>query len=494
MQPDCSSNKNTPVVWSIAASDSGGGAGIQADLKTFTDLNCHGCTAITALTAQNSTEVSNIEITPSAFLDEQIVTLYDDMPPQAIKIGMVGSLENIHSIKNFLEDKTVFTVCDPVLSASTGKSFAKQNIIEGYKTLLPYVSLFTPNIHEATALTETSINSCEEMVNAANQLLNMGAQAVLLKGGHSQGDYCQDYFTDGTHCFWLTNQTQDTPHTHGTGCTLSSAIAAFLAQGKSLSDALVLGNAYVQQGIRLASTPGKGNGCVTQQSWPTTFTDYPQISTNPEHINLPEFASCETFQLGLYPVVDTVEWLEKLLPLGVNTIQLRIKNKPLEEIDQQIAQAVALGEQYQARLFVNDYWELAIKHGAYGVHLGQEDLDTANLKAIQQAGVRLGISTHSEYEWARATTVKPSYIACGTVYPTQTKPAILIGTANLQRWVKTLQSHFPVTAIGGIKHHNIQPVLDSHVGSIAVVTAITEADDYKQETQRWLNYFNNTAQ
>ncbi len=481
------------IVWSIAASDSGGGAGIQADLKTFTDLDCHGCTAVTALTAQNSIEVSGIHITPEKFLTEQLATLNNDFPPNAIKIGMVGSAENIIAIKNFLSGQDLFTVCDPVLSASTGKTFSNQTLLDAYKKLLPCVTLFTPNMEEAATLTERTITSTKDMMDAAEKMLRMGATAVLLKGGHSPGSHCQDYFTNGTHSFWLTNKSQDTPHTHGTGCTLSSAITAFIAQGKSLIDALVLGNAYVQQGIRLASIPGQGNGCVSQQGWPTNFLDFPQISATANEINLPAFPSCETLQLGLYPVVDSIQWLEKLLPLGVKTLQLRVKSKTPKEMDELVAQAVSLGNQYDARLFINDYWQLAIKHNAYGVHLGQEDLDTANLTAIREAGIHLGISTHSEYEWARAATLKPSYIACGTVYPTQTKPATVIGTQNLQRWVKTLQSHYPVTAIGGIKHHNIQPVLDSQLGSIAVVTAITEANDYAAETRRWLNYFPNTT-
>jgi thiamine-phosphate diphosphorylase len=162
----------------------------------------------------------------------------------------------------------------------------------------------------------------------------------------------------------------------------------------------------------------------------------------------------------------------------VRTIQLRVKNKPPDVLDTLVARASAIGRQYGARLFINDYWALAIEHGAYGVHLGQEDLAAADLDAIRRAGLRLGISTHSEFEWARAVTVRPSYIALGTVFPTTTKPAILIGTENLCRWVRILQDTFPLTAIGGIKPGNLGEVLASGVRSVAVATAITEAEDY----------------
>lgn len=127
------------------------------------------------------------------------------------------------------------------------------------------------------------------------------------------------------------------------------------------------------------------------------------------------FAPTE-YQLGLYPVVDSVKWLERLILVGVKTLQIRIKNRPLAEIEQEIAHSVALAKQHNVRLFVNDYWQLAMKYQAYGVHLGQEDLATADLNAIQQSGLRLGVSTHCYFEIMRALAVKPSYIAFGHVF------------------------------------------------------------------------------
>ena len=132
------------------------------------------------------------------------------------------------------------------------------------------------------------------------------------------------------------------------------------------------------------------------------------------------FASTEK-KLGLYPVVDSVEWIERLLKIGVTTLQLRIKDKQPDDVEQEIIEAIKLGKQYHARLFINDYWQLAIKHHAYGVHLGQEDLDIADLNAIKQSGLRLGISTHDEVELQRAKTLRPSYIALGHIFPTTTK-------------------------------------------------------------------------
>ncbi|MCL6407778.1 thiamine-phosphate diphosphorylase [Dickeya dadantii] len=189
-------------------------------------------------------------------------------------------------------------------------------------------------------------------------------------------------------------------------------------------------------------------------------------------------------RLGLYPVVDSVEWIERLLGAGVHTIQLRIKDQPADQAEPDIIRAIALGRRYQARLFINDYWQLAVKHQAYGVHLGQEDLDTADLDAIRAAGLRLGVSTHDDAELARAVAIKPSYIALGHIFPTQTKamPSAPQGLVELARHIRALDGRFPTVAIGGISIDRVPAVLETGVGSIAVVSAITQAADWRAAT------------
>ncbi|CQI97501.1 thiamine phosphate synthase [Yersinia rohdei] len=191
--------------------------------------------------------------------------------------------------------------------------------------------------------------------------------------------------------------------------------------------------------------------------------------------------------LGLYPVVDSLLWIERLLSVGVTTIQLRIKDLDDTQVEQDIAAAIELGKRYQARLFINDYWRLAIKHGAYGVHLGQEDLETTDLAAIQQAGLRLGVSTHDEHELAIAKAVRPSYIAMGHIFPTQTKqmPSSPQGLAILKQMVDNTPE-YPTVAIGGISLERVPAVLATGVGSVAVVSAITQADDWQQATAQLL--------
>ncbi|WP_109078029.1 thiamine phosphate synthase [Aggregatibacter kilianii] len=201
------------------------------------------------------------------------------------------------------------------------------------------------------------------------------------------------------------------------------------------------------------------------------------------------FARTE-FKLGLYAIVDSYEWIERLIHAGVKTLQIRIKNRSPEQAEKEIARCIELARQHQVRLFINDFWQLAVKHKAYGVHLGQEDLADADLVAIQQAGLRLGVSTHDAEEIARVLPLRPSYVACGHIFPTQTKamPSAPQGVVNLARQVQLL-GDMPSVAIGGIKEENFAEILATGVGSIAVVSAITQAKDWQSAVKNLLKFF-----
>ncbi|VFP87307.1 thiamine phosphate synthase [Candidatus Erwinia haradaeae] len=188
-------------------------------------------------------------------------------------------------------------------------------------------------------------------------------------------------------------------------------------------------------------------------------------------------------RLGLYPVVDSLLWLKRMLESGVTTVQLRLKDKPKEQLSSDIKSAIFLGKQYKARVFINDYWQLAIRYGAYGVHLGQEDMDTANASTICRSGLRIGLSTHNETELLRALNWSPSYIALGHIFSTTTKKMSSHpqGLLKLKNMVSNL-THIPTVAIGGITLDRVDEVLACGVGSIAVVSAITCATDWRQAT------------
>ena len=190
------------------------------------------------------------------------------------------------------------------------------------------------------------------------------------------------------------------------------------------------------------------------------------------------FARCPE-RLGLYPVLPTAEWVERVVGFGVKTVQLRRKTAEPGELAQEIARCVTAGRAHDAQVFINDHWQLALEAGAYGVHLGQEDLHKADLAKLAAAGVRLGLSTHGYYEILTALHFRPSYIALGAVFATTTKvmPTAPQGLARLARYVRLLEGVVPLVAIGGIDQQVLPQVLATGVGCAAVVRAVTEAAD-----------------
>ncbi len=480
-----SNPSQTLTALTIAGSDSSGGAGIQADLATFANFNVHGLSVITALTAQNPLGVHRVS--PSSI--EQItaeLNAVELLNPAAIKIGMLANEEILKTVNSWLDQQSVPVICDPVMSATSGGSLLDNNGIADFKNLLNNITLLTPNIREAAILTGTNIATVEDIQLAADNLLAMGAGAVLITGGHflEESDICLDYFKNAEQPYWLRGKRIATANNHGTGCTLSSAIAAALAHGYELIDAVVLGKMAVSQGLSQAQSIGDFTGAVAHPGGTCGIEFLPEIlpaNAHPLEYKTPAFSRCTTEPLGVYPVVDSAEWVEKCLAEGVPTVQLRVKDLPEDTLRELVKQSVAAQNKYGGQLFINDYWQLAIEYGAYGVHLGQEDLDTADIHQIANAGLRLGISNHAWYEIARAHAIKPSYMAIGPIYSTPTKVMRFApqGLEQLQEWVGLLKPEYPMTAIGGINLERAPAVAKSGVGSIAVVRAITEAADYK---------------
>lgn len=488
-----------PIAWTIGGSDSGAGAGIQADLKTMNALGVHGCSVITALTAQNTMGVSMIEPVSSAMLEAQLDMLSKDLPARAIKLGMLYSADVMQTVAQHLKNSTAFLICDPVMSATSGNALICNRAIGTLRSVIvPRANLLTPNIPEACRLLgkdpraldheQHTVASDEYIEDLAFQLFDLGAKSVLLKGGHRASDYSQDFFTNGHTRAWLTSIKRNTTNTHGTGCTLSAAITAGIATGYELLDAIVIAKAYVNQGLRNAAGLGKGYGPLAHLGWPDQQADLPWITTT---ASTGRVRTCfpQDRRIGFYPIVDRTQWIEKLLPTGIQIIQLRIKDLSGDQLEEEISQAIELSRQHTLRLYINDYWRLAIKYGAYGVHLGQEDLKMANVYAIQDAGLRLGISTHCYAELASALAYRPSYIAIGPIFPTTAKSMIHKpqGIENLSRWRRSL--NYPLVAIGGISLSNAKEVLQTGVDGIAVIRDVIGAPNVVDRASRWMKLF-----
>jgi hydroxymethylpyrimidine/phosphomethylpyrimidine kinase len=247
----------------IAGSDSGGGAGIQADIKTITALGAFAATAITALTAQNTLGVHGVMAIPPAFIRQQIEVVVTDIGADVIKIGMLGDSDTIETVCDALVAfaPNVPVVLDPVMVAKGGQSLlASQAVDVLRRRLLPMAALITPNLPEAEALTGLTIRTEAEMRIAAASLLAQGVPAVLLKGGHLEADTVVDLLATSAGIEAFAAPRIKTRHTHGTGCTTASAIAAGLAQGLSLRDAVVRARAYVRAAIAAAPGFGQGHG------------------------------------------------------------------------------------------------------------------------------------------------------------------------------------------------------------------------------------------
>ena len=251
-------------VLTIAGSDSGGGAGIQADLKTITLLGSYGASAITALTAQNTRGVSGIFAPPPAFVGEQLDAVLSDIPIDVVKTGMLYSPEITAIVaEKLLEYGRMIVVVDPVMTAKGGSSLlARESLIVLKERLIPLSYLLTPNIPEAESLTGLTIDDEGGMEEAARQLCRMGARNVLIKGGHLPEGTSMDLLFDGIAFFRFPAPRILTKNSHGTGCTLASAIAAFLARGEPLLSAVSKAKEYISIAIRLAQPLGKGYGPV----------------------------------------------------------------------------------------------------------------------------------------------------------------------------------------------------------------------------------------
>jgi thiamine-phosphate pyrophosphorylase len=286
-------------------------------------------------------------------------------------------------------------------------------------------------------------------------------------------------------------------------------LVTLLALEFPIEDALTLARAMTNVS---RETLFNGEMCI-QHEWTSNFADFPtpvledprlgiQVgwSSQGERVG---FLCLNKESLGLYPVVDDVSWIEQLLPLGINTIQLRIKDPLQHDLEQQITRAIDLGRQYDAQVFINDYWQLAIKHGAFGVHLGQEDIEQSNLSQLSDAGIHLGLSTHGYYELLRIVQINPSYIALGHIFPTTTKqmpskPQGLLRLALYQKLIDSIpygeKSGYPTVAIGGIDQSNAERVWRCGVSSLAVVRAITLSESPKQVIEFFKKLMENSPQ
>lgn len=252
-----------PVALTIAGSDSGGGAGIQADIKTFQELDVFGTSVITAITSQNTLGVHAVHAIPAADVSAQLNAIFADFSVAALKTGMLFSAEIIVAVSHCLrQHKEVPIIIDPVMIAKGGASLLQQQAIDALKTeLLPLATIITPNIPEAEVLAEMAITTAQDMQIAAQKILALGVKAVIIKGGHAENTtIAKDYFFSADEHFTLATPFITTKETHGTGCTFSAALTAEIAKGKTLREALIIAKQFIQSAITQHLHLGAGHG------------------------------------------------------------------------------------------------------------------------------------------------------------------------------------------------------------------------------------------
>ncbi len=465
-----------PVIWSIAGTDSGGGAGLAADQRAAEAFGVHLCPVVAAVTAQHSRAVTRVMPVGTDMLDAQLQALADDLPPRAVKTGLLGSAEQVKLVARWIDRLRqagpVALVVDPVLGASSGAAFADAATLQAYRDeLLPRASVVTPNRHEAAALLDYAhlADDCDpddlpSLPALARRLRALGAEAVCITGGDSADlDGRVLDWLDSPHATgWLAAPRIATVHHHGTGCTYATGMAAAMALGFVAAEAAVLAKMATAHALRHGHAAGGGAGPVkARPGFATDPTLLPLLSwgERPLFAAPPAEAAAVARSLGLYALVDSAERAQQVLAAGIRTLQLRIKTPPQPDAAWHAAlRAAVLGcvqacRAAGAELFVNDHWQLAAELGAGGVHLGQEDLlalGDDGRAALAASGLALGISTHSLWELCRARSLAPRYIACGPVWPTLTKamPWRPQGLHNLRWWQHMAGA--PVVAIGGL--------------------------------------------
>jgi len=505
MNPSAIDGGRRPVVWTIAGTDSGAGAGIHADARALDAFEVHGACAVAAITAQHSRAVERVEPVAAATLDAQLAALAADMPPDAIKTGLLASVENLRVVVAWVKKlraagRPVPLVVDPVFGATTGAAFADDALRAAYRDeLLPLATLATPNFAEARALA----GDLPDAASLAGAWRGFGVQAVVVTGGDEDpapspsrppetlehgrpcpptpplaGDWLDS--AHGLPCTgWLALPRIATAHDHGTGCAFASAAAAALAHGFVAADAVVLAKMATAEALRHGWAAGAGAGPVGPRAgFARRLANLPTLAdAAPARATLP-FTAMPPAARGLYAIVDSADWVGRVVAAGVRLVQLRIKDAAPYQLVQQIRAALAHAGDAGATLIVNDHWQLALELGAHGVHLGQEDLAGVDIPALRKAGLLLGVSTHSYWEVCRARALQPSYIACGPVHATQLKqmPWTPQGEGNLAYW-SALLAPTPVVAIGGMDAPRARAAMAAGASAVAVVGAIARATD-----------------
>lgn len=478
----------TPVALTIAGSDPSGGAGIQADLRTFAALGVAGLSAITALTVQNSQGVQSVHPVAPDVLAAQLEAVLSDTRPTAVKIGMLGGAEQVRVVIEALRQYgPPNVVLDPVFASTGGVPLLNA---EGRRLLLtdllPLCDLVTPNLDELGGLTGVSVGDQSTSQAAVQSLLDRGARGVLLKGGHFAGEPIDRLKTrSATTTFF--GKRVETPHTHGTGCALSAGVAAGLAKGQDLHQSIEEAKRLLTRALQHPTVVGQGRG-------------YPDLLTASRLDSQGDYRSHhERLALlhGLYVITDAqlmpnrshLEITRAALTGGARIIQLRDKTMSIPQLITTARRLRHLTQEAGALLLINDHVDVALVTEADGVHLGPEDFGPSIARRVLGPDKLVGVSVNSVQE-AELAAPFASYFGVGAIFGSSTKsdagPPIGLGRIGE---IKAAFPHIPVVAIGGISRENIASVAEAGANAAAVISAVVSAPDMEAATRELRDLF-----
>lgn len=481
----------------IAGSDPSGGAGIQADLKTFSALGVYGATAITAVTVQNTQSVKYVHKLPPQVVYDQIVAVMEDVTVDAVKIGMVNDAETLDAIVRALTAyRSKFLVVDPVMVSTSGCALMQPDALAIMKErLLPMVDLVTPNLPEAWTLagTDTSVD------DAAQAILRLGVKALLIKGGHAEGntktDYLYIYKGEGVKRVEFTAETIDTPNTHGTGCTLSSAIAALLACGNGLEDAVRQAKEYLTEALKAGAGVhvGRGHGpvCHFYADRVMRLCGYKVVRYDLKTLKPKDLETASRLQFITH-FTDKYSYYDSAMMAlegGCQWIQLRMKDACEDEIERVARLILPECRRMGAVFVIDDHVELALRVGADGVHLGKNDMPVDEARRLAGDGFIIGGTANTFEDVQRLATQGADYIGCGPFRFTMTKKnlAPMLGLEGYKRILSQMKEcgiGLPLVAIGGITSDDIPQLMAAGVSGIALSGSVLRAEQPVEEMRK----------
>ena len=520
---------------------------MQADLKTFSAaLGVYGATAITAVTVQNTVGVKYVHALPPQVVYDQIVTVMEDIMPDAVKIGMVNDAETLDAIVRALTlHRPRFLVVDPVMVSTSGCALMQADALQVMEErLLPMADIVTPNLPEAWTLAGTD-SSVDE---AAQAILRLGVKALLIKGGHAEGTTKTDYlyvsYDDGVKRTEFSSATVDTFNTHGTGCTLSSAIAAMLARGHGMEEAVRQAKMYLTEALKAGAdvVVGHGHGPVCHFYDDAVIRSYgykvirsygykvirssgPEVirssgsevirSSGPEVIRssgseVMRSSDSEVIRSNrktvkpnnLKPLKSKLQFITHFtdrysyldsammaLEGGCRWIQLRMKDADEAEIERTARQILPECRRRGAVFIIDDHVELVKRVGADGVHLGKNDMPVDEARRILGDEFIIGGTANTFEDIQRLAAQGADYIGCGPFRFTTTKKnlAPMLGIEGYENIVSLMKTHginLPIVAIGGITYDDIPRIMSTGVTGIAISGSVLRADNPVEEMRK----------